>query len=167
MNSAVNDVKRPKIQMLGRCGRIVCSFLIVLFLVCAFFIPWIEVTQLRVQKLREFFSEAEIANGTFKVKIEIAFAWGILWLVIMRQVFARFARGEILSVANARSISWLGGFYVASLLVDQAVLPATAAPSDRIDALFSEHLLIGVFLLALGWAFKQAVNIKEENDLTV
>jgi hypothetical protein len=159
--------RNAKIQTLGRIGKKTCSFLIGLLVICVLLVPWVPLTDAAFDELKEVFSEAELHNGWFRLKAEIALIWGCLWLLLMRKAFDQFAEGDVLCISNARNIRWMGAFCVASLIVNQIVLSADSTSAERIGELFTVEALEGAFLLALGWAFEQAVDIKTENDLTV
>ena len=77
-----------------------------------------------------------------------AFWVGGFWL--MRTVFVQFTREEIFTQRTARCIKWLGAWSLAQVLSFSPVF-----------------LLIGSFLIALGWVMELAAAMKQEQDLTV
>jgi hypothetical protein len=101
-------------------------------------------------------------------------AWalmGALW--IAKGLFTRFARGEALTAASGRSLSVIGGCFLASVLASGTLPsppPGLSVPVFTMSQACSSEILlgcVGTTLILLGRAFSAAAAIKLEHDQIV
>jgi hypothetical protein len=96
---------------------------------------------------------------------------GALWTA--RGLFGRFASGEALTPASGRSLSIIGGWFLASLFCSGVFSSATSLPPAPAFgaplAISTEILLgcVGAMLILLGRAFSAAAAIKADLDQIV
>lgn len=110
-----------------------------------------------------------------------------LLLILTRKIFAQFVGGSILSGLIAKLLFWLsliclstgmiklsgGIFSFLNYSLKQSIL--STSTENRIVKVFDfgpffsfiEWLLLGLILLGMYWGVRQAISIKEENDLTI
>jgi len=96
---------------------------------------------------------------------------GALWTAI--GLFNRFAQGEALTAASGRSLSRIGGWFIASAIASGLFSDVPAMPAMRAmtmpPAIDAELVLccVGAALVLLGRAFSAAAAIKAEHDQIV
>ena len=119
-----------------------------------------------------FFSTA---NLTFAHRLVLAAitaaAWGILFKGIfhLRRLFGDFTRGEIFTRHAVGQLRWFGiacvlwsvlkNVWIASLAL--SVHPTSAFPAN-VDGLGA-----GIVIIAIAWFMDMAVDLNEENELTI
>jgi hypothetical protein len=144
-----------RIRTIGKAGRILCSFILVLVvvnLILGASCPFMADTVF-------FQAGAFTIDGTTGLlgKAAVIAAEGLLWVFLAfavwmaRRLFANFARDEVLTSANGRLLRWMGAWCFVAAIV----------------ALAPDAILFGLFLHVLGWVMELAASVKQEHDLTI
>lgn len=154
-----------RIRKIGKIGRAICTFLMVLL--CLVTIAIGAVLLLHPEALGNslnmdvqiFFQKVHVP---FAADIPVALKWGasvavilvvfvdlaVIWF--MRSIFQLFATGEVFTLRCASRIKWLGCLMLGAFFLNAA-----------------GGLFPGLFLIAFGMVLEIASTIKQENDLTV
>jgi len=145
---------KARIRQIGKVGRICCSILLVVSGLALF--TWVIGGITGFVKLTNAPSvsigEWSYSGGVTVSNLIITAVWAI-WAIgpwLMRRIFVQFTRDEIFTSSTARLIKWLGVWNLVQFF-----------------CLNPSFLLIGLFLLALGWCMELAVSLKQEQDLTI
>jgi hypothetical protein len=119
-----------------------------------------------------YFSTASLtfAHRLILAAVTVA-AWGILFKGIfhLRRLFGDFTRGEVFTRHAVRQLRWFGIacvlwsvmkiVWVASLALASHPMRTFPANADGLGA--------GIVIIAIAWFMDMAVDLKEENELTV
>lgn len=171
--SAENQAKLRKIRRASIAGRVICDVLLALVGLIGIgavvdivsgigglnFVGW-------------FFSTAGLGLGHRLILGTItAAAWGILFkgLLHLRRLFSDFARGEIFTRHAVRQLRWFGIACVLWSVMNNVWMASLAVSSHPMRTFpgNANGLGAGIVIIVIAWFMDMAVDLREENELTI
>lgn len=119
-----------------------------------------------------FFSTADLGFGhRLLLGATAALAWGILFKGVfhLRRLFVDFTRGEIFTRHAVHQLRWFGIACVAWSVMKNvwmASLALSAHPMRMFPA-NADGFGAGIVIIAIAWFMDMAVDLREENELTI
>jgi hypothetical protein len=168
-----NQAKLRRIKRASAAGRVTCDLVLAALGLTGIGAVVDVVSGIGgVKLLHWFFSTAGLGLGHRLILGAITAAtWGILFAGFfhLRRLFADFARGEIFTRHAVRQLRWFG---IACLLwcVMHFVWMASLAMSSHPIRTFpasADGFGTGIVVIVIAWFMDMAVDLREENELTI
>ena len=110
---------------------------------------------------------------TFVPGILSTHGFWFVWIWLMERVFNAFVERGVFDPAGARWLKWLGGLFVGAGILHLAG-GAHAVATNEIHGLLLmnvigcfDSIVIGAFILTLGWVLEEACELREQQEFTI
>jgi Protein of unknown function (DUF2975) len=170
-----NEAKLRKIRRASIAGRVVCDVFLALAALAGIVSVFDALTGIGgFNFASRFFSTAGLGLAHRVMLAAITGAtWGILFkgLFHLRRMFDDFARGEIFTRHAVRQLRWFGIACLLWPVMNFAWMFSIAASSQpwRTVAIpgNADGFGAGIVVIVIAWFMEMAVDLREENELTI
>ena len=161
--SSADSPRLRKVEKLSRVCRLICRILLAVIILSALFqliSPLIRMTS--ISPHLAVYPGYLVNHG-----ILIAGIW------IMERVFNSFVERGVFHPGGARWLKWLGGLFIGvglfHLFGGLYVLTNQESPMVTVANLLGtvDSMIIGVFVLMLGWVLEEACELRKQQEFTI